>query len=50
MLREWPYAIPFKSSNTRAADFDRWIAWYNECRPHSALNQRPPAQGLIGTT
>ena len=50
MLREWAYAIPFKSSATRAADLDRWLAWYNQRRPHSALNRRPPAQALIGTT
>ena len=50
MLREWAYAIPFKSSATRAADLDRWLSWYNQRRPHSALNRRPPAQALIGTT
>jgi len=43
MLREWAYAIPFKSSDTRAADLARWLSWYNERRPHSALNRRPPA-------
>ena len=50
MLREWADAIPFKSSATRAADLDRWLSWYNDRRPHSALNRRPPAQALIGTT
>jgi transposase InsO family protein len=50
MLREWAYAIPFKSSATRAADLDRWLSWYNERRPHSALNRRPPAHALRGTT
>ncbi len=50
MLREWAYAIPFKSSDTRAADLARWLSWYNERRPHSALNRRPPAQALLGTT
>ncbi len=50
MLREWAYAIPFKSSRTRAADLARWLSWYNERRPHSALNRRPPAQALAGTT
>jgi transposase InsO family protein len=50
MLREWAYAIPFKSSDTRAADLNRWLAWYNDRRPHSAINRRPPAQALLGTT
>lgn len=50
MLREWAYAIPFKSSDTRAADLARWLSWYNERRPHSALNRRSPAQALLGTT
>ncbi len=50
MLREWAYAIPFKSSDTRAADLARWLSWYNERRPHSALNRRPPAHALLGTT
>jgi transposase InsO family protein len=49
-LREWTYAIPFKSSDTPAVALDRWLSWYNERRPHSALNRRPPEQGLRGTT
>lgn len=39
MLREWTCAIPFKSSNARAADLERWLAWYNQRRPHSTLNR-----------
>ncbi|MGJ0507915.1 MAG: integrase core domain-containing protein [Methylocystis sp.] len=42
--------MPFKSSATRAADLNRWLAWYNDRRPHSAINRRPPAQALLGTT
>jgi transposase InsO family protein len=34
MLREWAYAIPFRSSDSRAADLARWLSWYNERRPH----------------
>ncbi len=26
MLREWAYAIPFSSSDTRAADLARWLS------------------------
>ena len=34
MLREWAYAIPFKSSLTREADLPRWLDWYNEAATH----------------
>jgi transposase InsO family protein len=50
MLREWAYAIPFSSSDTRAADLARWLSWYNERRPHSALSRRAPTQALAGIT
>jgi transposase InsO family protein len=50
MLREWAYAIPFKSSDRRAADLPRWLAWYNQQRPHASLDKRTPAQALAGTT
>ena len=50
LLREWAYAIPFRSSDTRAADLPRWLAWYNQNRPHASLARRSPAQALAGTT
>jgi len=50
MLREWAYAIPFPSSDRRAHDLPRWLAWYNEGRPHASLARRTPAQALAGTT
>jgi len=50
LLREWAYAIPFRSSDTRAADLSRWIAWYNQHRPHASLGRRSPVQALAGTT
>ena len=50
ILREWAYAIPFPSSDRRAADLPRWLAWYNEQRPHGSLARRTPAQALAGTT
>jgi transposase InsO family protein len=49
MLREWAYAIPFRSSNSRVADLPRWLTWYNEQRPHASLARRTPAQALAGT-
>jgi transposase InsO family protein len=50
LLREWAYAIPFRSSDTRAADLQRWLAWYNQQRPHASLAKRSPVQALAGTT
>jgi transposase InsO family protein len=50
LLREWAYAIPFRSSDTRAADLARWIAWYNQHRPHTSLRRRSPSQALAGIT
>jgi transposase InsO family protein len=50
MLREWAYANPFPSSERRAAGLPRWLAWYNEQRPHGSLTKRTPAQALAGTT
>ncbi|TYC62319.1 IS481 family transposase [Rhodobacterales bacterium] len=50
MLREWAYAIPFKSSLTREADLPRWLDWYNNKRPHMGINGKTPSQALNGTT
>jgi transposase InsO family protein len=50
LLREWAYAIPFSSSDARAADLPRWLTWCNQQRPHGSLHRRPPAQALAGTT
>jgi transposase InsO family protein len=50
LLREWAYAIPFRSSETRAADLNRWIDWSNRQRPHASLEKRSPVQALAGTT
>ncbi len=29
MLREWAYALPYRSAESRAADLPRWLAFYN---------------------
>ena len=50
LLREWAYAIPFRSSDSRAADLTRWLAWYNHQRPHASLRRQSPFQALAGTT
>lgn len=46
LLREWAYAIPYPSSDSRARDLPRWIDWYNRKRPHSAIGGRPPCVAL----
>ncbi|MAS41680.1 MAG: hypothetical protein CML46_10550 [Rhodobacteraceae bacterium] len=46
LLREWAYAIPYRSSDSRARDLPRWIDWYNRQRPHSAIGCRPPLVAL----
>jgi hypothetical protein len=49
MLREQPYAIPFKSSHTRAADPSRRLSWYNKkyLGPRQAIPLRPSPNNLI---
>ncbi len=46
LLREWAYALPYRCSDSRAADLPRWLAWYNHSRPHAGLAGRPPATML----
>ncbi len=50
LMREWAYAIPYRSSDARTKDLPRWLAWYNEQRPHVSLGRRSPAQALAGMT
>ena len=42
LLREWAYALPYRSSCARNKDLGRWLDWYNQNRPHSALKAQPP--------
>ena len=48
LLREWAYALPYRSSDTRAADLPRWLRHYNLERPHASLAARhqPPGSRL----
>ncbi len=46
LLREWAYAIPYRSSQSRSADLPRWLDWYNRRRPHSALRRLAPIAAL----
>jgi transposase InsO family protein len=46
LLREWAYALPYRSSETRAADLPRWLRHYNLERPHASLARQAPAAWL----
>jgi transposase InsO family protein len=46
LLREWAYALPYRSSDTRAADLPRWLRHYNHERPHASLGARSPITWL----
>lgn len=46
LLREWAYAIPYRSSDSRNTDLARYLDWYNTARPHYALGRQPPAKRL----
>lgn len=46
MLAECAYGLRFESSEQRRAALEAWNRFYNEERPHSALNYRPPASRL----
>lgn len=46
LLREWAYAIPYKTSDARNRDLRRWLDWYNLKRSHSALNGQNPAAAM----
>jgi transposase InsO family protein len=47
LMREWAYALPYRSSDTRAADLPRWTAWYNQHRPHASLGGNTPISRLL---
>jgi transposase InsO family protein len=46
LLREWAYALPYRSSNTRVADLPRWLRHYNHERPHASLAGQSPTAWL----
>jgi transposase InsO family protein len=46
VLREWAYALPYRSSETRAADLPRWLRHYNHERPHASLARQSPTAWL----
>jgi len=42
LLREWAYAASYPSSWRRTRALRPWLRYYNERRPHAALNHQPP--------
>lgn len=42
MAREWGYGLAYASSEHRARAMPHWLRYYNECRPHSGIGDRPP--------
>lgn len=42
LLREWAYGLAYTTSHARNADLPRWLDWFNQARPHSAINGMPP--------
>ena len=46
MLREWAYAIPYRSSTARRKALPMWLNVYNRKRPHGSLEGKPPFSRL----
>ena len=42
MAREWAYGLTYRSHHHRNSALTHWLDHYNQGRPHSALNNRPP--------
>ena len=45
-LREWVRAKRYATNQDRAKALKPWLRYYNNDRPHSALNYQPPASRL----
>jgi transposase InsO family protein len=46
LLREWAYRRPYPTSARRHRALAPWVHYYNQKRPHTALNYRTPATRL----
>lgn len=49
LLREWAYAIAYRTSAERLAALPAWLRYYNQDRQHSALNYSTPASAWKAT-
>lgn len=46
LLRDWAYAITYRSSQQRNLALGPWIDYYNNRRPHGSLSKKAPATRL----
>jgi len=46
LLREWSYARTSQTADQRHDALSAWLTWYDERRPHTALNGFAPTQRL----
>jgi transposase InsO family protein len=46
LIREWAYAVPYRSSTARRKALPLWLYHYNRKRPHGSLNGLPPISRL----
>jgi len=46
LIREWAYAVPYRSSTARRKALPAWLYHYNRKRPHGSLNGLPPISRL----
>jgi len=46
LQEEWAYAMPYKSSQRRNANLQRWLNIYNCERPHGGINFKTPISRL----
>jgi transposase InsO family protein len=42
MRREWAYGMTYRSSHHRDEALPHWLEHYNQRRPHSGIDNRPP--------
>ena len=47
LLEEWAYARLYRSNTERRQTFTRWLRFYNQRRPHSALDGLTPMAALV---
>jgi len=45
-IKEWAYSQAYESSAQREEQLNPWLNFYNNQRPHSALNRKPPVSRL----
>ena len=45
-IREWAYKRAYESSEERNERLGPWLDYYNQTRPHTALNYKPPISRL----